>query len=168
MARIINYLLLQTGLTENDFLIKASQAAIHSLLLSNNIRRDTTLNIYWLEKNTKITINGATIRNLRPDQESTMGVIKALIKKSKYTRERPRQAIEQPCITVSDKPVIINGKTLVENNGFTILDPLDAPPEYCRTSFKIPLITNPIEAIILSNMVMDLCMKNRICSSTKQ
>ena len=81
MKRYIVYIRKYDRLTR-DLLIDLSHILTSSLLISFDIRRDTTLSIVLLGNNNEsltLIIRGSTIKQLRADEESAIGFIKAAL-----------------------------------------------------------------------------------------
>lgn len=81
MRRYITYVRKYTKLTRN-LLTELSHILTSSLLISFNIRRDTTLSIVLsrsMEESLTLIIRGSIIKQLRADEESAMGFIKAAL-----------------------------------------------------------------------------------------
>lgn len=58
----------------------ATRFIVGSLMLSHEIRRDSKVNII-IDREICITFNGKTMRNVRPDESSLSGIIKAGLRK---------------------------------------------------------------------------------------
>ncbi len=161
MVRRINYVILEEGLDLKQASAHASRAASASLLLSYGIRKDTILTIYWTEKNLLLRIPGATARNIRPDEESTLGAIKSLLKTRSRSPAKP-PVFREPCIRPDSRVREINVAPLLEAGGFTVTDPLGGKYGGCLGWADAPQLNNPVEAIIIFNTVMDVCKAQRL------
>jgi tRNA pseudouridine-54 N-methylase len=166
MARRINYIIEEKGLSVNDFVKKASSIAIHSLLLSHSIRKDAVLTIVWAEKGVSIRIQGSRAKNIRPDQESTAGVMKKLLQQGLGKRKRNIERL--PCIVANNDIRAKNKETeitflpIIREKGFSIIDNLEYNNDLCSEKILIPGLGSPLEAIILMNMVLDLCSRKTL------
>ncbi|MEM1619953.1 MAG: hypothetical protein QXU52_04300 [Fervidicoccaceae archaeon] len=139
-------------------LAKAARALAGALLLSGSIRRDAEVLLIFYEARVRLLVEGSRVRNLREDEESSLGLVASLL-----SRRARRLEVEErlPCIVPRDSKRELAALTCdALSEGFAVLDP-ELPPEttelYCDKLLEAPAALRLEELIALGNMVMDLC-----------
>ena len=162
MARRINALIIEFDSRQELYRVIA-KIAVNTLLLSNSIRRDTTLRIIILKTKEELVLEGGRIRNLRPDEESSIGLIKSFFKKKlvkKITSEHSIN-IDKPCIEYNCTGRLLEEelKKLCLSRGFTIVYPEDNGYifRHCKDTIRIPYITSIVEAVVIGGLMLDWC-----------
>ncbi len=166
MARRINALVIDFESKEELYRIIA-KIAVNSLLLSNSIRRDTLLNVIVLKTNEVIMLDGSKVRNLRPDEESSIGLIRSLFRKrlTRKIRDSENLMLKEPCIEYYYEGVLLKQELnkLCNSSGFTIVYPENSElmQKYCKYTVKIPYITSFVEAVVIGGLMLDWCCWRR-------
>ncbi len=169
MARIIRLLVEWAGSLQDLSLLRMlASSAVNVLLLSNNIRRNTVFEALILPSGVQVTLCGWRTRNLRPDEESSVGLLKKLLLKAsrKIISKEPYKE-ELPCITNCPNPdvtVLKDALTqLAMSRGFAVTFPFTeaVTRKYCNKIIRMPYICGVEEAIVIGGMMLDWCENQR-------
>ena len=161
MDRIIKIII--TNVVTREILLQATRLVTHSLMLSNDIRRNTKTILYFLTEHKKVVFDGKTIRNLRVDEESAFGLVKKFYKHyhTPITREDVENLFEGTCIfwdrNVSEElksSIICKEKPAKIIIAYPQQEIMEGK---CRKKININCAISPLEALIIVNMVIDNC-----------
>ena len=142
--------------------LKATRALINALLLSNSIRRDTIAVLVFPSERLKLEVSGSRIRNLREDEESSLGVLRYLLRAKAETIREPIRV--RVCFKTSEAAEKAGGMEIPEcsalKEGFGVVDdgiPESVQREFCDETVSMPLSSRIEELVIIGNMVVDSC-----------
>jgi len=146
--------------------VKATRVLVNALLLSNSIRRDTTVVLVFPDEGLELEVSGSRIRNLREDEESSLGVVRQLLKtrarvlrghvKARVCLKLPEGTGGRGSMRVPECSTLKEGFGVVDEN-----IPESLQREYCEETLSLPLASRIEELVIIGSMVMDSCEEAR-------
>ncbi len=169
MARIIRLIVEWPGSLQDLSLLRIlASSAVNALLLSNNIRRNTVFEALIFPSGVRVILCGWRTRNLRPDEESSVGLLKKLLLKApRKTMSKEPYKEELPCIIGCLSPDAVGLEDaltqLAMSSGFAVTFPFTEATarKYCNKIIRMPYICGVEEAIVIGGMLFDWCEKQR-------